>query len=71
MDEKLESADSTTATRNDLHEAKDDAGDALGEARDDAGRAADSAKDKASEIGHKASNAIEELIPGDSDGDGH
>ncbi len=70
MDERSESADSTTVTRNDLHEAKDDAGDALDEAKDDAGRAADSARDKAKEMGHKASDAIEAMIPGDSDGDG-
>ena len=29
------------------------------------------AKEDASKVGHKLSDAIEDVIPGDSDGDGH
>ena len=69
MDEQFES--DTTTTRDDLRDAGHDANDELGDMKDDAARAADHAKDKASEVGHKASDAIEDMIPGDSDGDGH
>ncbi len=41
------------------------------EAKTEAERAADRTKDDASTLGHKVSNAIEDVIPGDSDRDGH
>ena len=56
MDEKLSREDGTTDTRDDLREAREDT---------------DRAKDRVGEAGHKASDAIEDMIPGDSDRDGH
>ncbi|MEO5634620.1 hypothetical protein [Gaiella sp.] len=60
MTDRREHEDSTTATRDDLREAGDKAGDAV-----------DTTADKAKEVGRKASDKIEDMIPGDSDGDGH
>lgn len=71
MNDRLESEESTTATREDLRQAKEDGGDALGDGKDDVRRSADHAADKVGEAGRKASDAIEDMIPGDSDGDGH
>ncbi len=54
---------------------KDDVSEAVGEkahdARTETERTAEHAKDGASSIGHKISDAIEDVIPGDSDRDGH
>ena len=55
----------------DLHEAGDDLSRAADHAADKTGDAADRTKEDASKVGHKLSDAIEDVIPGDSDGDGH
>jgi hypothetical protein len=55
----------------DLDEAGEDASRAVDHAADKTGDAAHRAKDDASKVGHKLSDAIEDVIPGDSDGDGH
>ena len=47
-----------------FREAADRAGDKIGDA-------AETAKDGAESVGHKVSDAIEDVIPGDSDRDGH
>jgi vacuolar-type H+-ATPase subunit H len=62
---------SPTRVETDLHEAGDDVEEAGERAADKVGDAADRAKDEASRAGHKLSDAVEDVIPGDSDGDGH
>jgi hypothetical protein len=68
-----ESDRTSTATRadEDLHEAGDDAKRAAERTADKAGADATDAREAAKRAGHKLSNAVEDLIPGDSDGDGH
>ncbi len=55
-----DSDDAAAAVREKAHEAKTETE-----------RAADRAKDDVSSVGHKISDAIEDVIPGDSDRDGH
>ena len=54
-----------------LREAGDDASRAADRAGDKIGDAAERAKDAAASVGHKASDVVEDMIPGDSDKDGH
>ena len=44
---------------------------AASRAKEDVKGAARTAADKTESVGHKVSNAVEDIIPGDSDGDGH
>jgi len=60
-----------TRTEDDLRDAKDDAARAADRAGGKVGDAAERAKDDAGSVGHKVSDAIEDMIPGDSDKDGH
>jgi hypothetical protein len=55
----------------DLREAGDDVSKAADRAGDKIGDAAEKAKDGAESVGQKVSDAIEDVIPGDSDRDGH
>jgi len=54
---------------------RDDAGDEVREKADDLGdaakRGADDVKEGATSLTDRVSDAVEEVIPGDSDGDGH
>ena len=58
-------------TTDELREAGDDASRAADRTGDKLGDAAEHAKDGAEKVGHKLADAIEDVIPGDSDGDGH
>ena len=53
--------------REQAHETADDAKQAKDKAADKAG----DAKDELSKVGDRISDAVEDVIPGDSDGDGH
>jgi hypothetical protein len=55
----------------DLHDAAHDASRTADRTRDDLDDAATRTKDDAARVGHKVTDAVEDLIPGDSDGDGH
>lgn len=61
----------TTRTDNKLRDAGDDAKRAAERAGDKMEDAGERAKDDASRVGHKVSDTIEDMIPGDSDRDGH
>jgi hypothetical protein len=65
--------DRTTTARaeDELREAGEDTARAGDRAADKVGDAASDAKDAATSAGHKLSDAVEDMIPGDSDGDGH
>ena len=54
-----------------LREAGDDVSEAADRAGDKVGDAAEKAKDGAESVGRKISDAVEDVIPGDSDQDGH
>jgi len=56
---------------NDGLEIDDEARDAARRAKEDVKGAAATTADKTERLGKKVSNAAEDLIPGDSDGDGH
>ena len=56
---------------NDGLEIDDKASDAARRAKEDVKGVARTAADKTESIGHKVSNAVEDMIPGDSDRDGH
>ena len=56
---------------NDGLEIDDKARDAARRAKEDVKGAGRTAADKTESVGHKVSNAVEDMIPGDSDGDGH
>lgn len=56
---------------NDGLKIDDQARDAAHSAKENVEDAAHTAADKTESIGKKVSNAVEDLIPGDSDGDGH
>ena len=62
---------STTRTDDDLRDVGDDVSRAAGRTADKVGDAASDAKDTAKSAGHKLSDAVEDMIPGDSDADGH
>ncbi len=62
---------STTRTDDELREAGDDFSRAADRTADKVGDAAGDAKDAAKSAGHKLSDAVEDMIPGDSDADGH
>ncbi len=53
------------------HDVTDAVGDAAENTKDAAGNAADVVRDKAKSGWNKTTDAVEELIPGDSDRDGH
>jgi hypothetical protein len=55
----------------DLRDVGDDASRAADRAGDEVDDAAWRAKEGAASVGHKVSDALEDLIPGDSDQDGH
>ena len=55
----------------DGHEIDDQTRDAARRAKEDVKGAGRTAADKTERVGQKISNAVEDLIPGDSDGDGH
>lgn len=56
---------------NDGYVVDDKARDAARRAKEDVTGAGRPAADKTERMGQKASNAVEDLIPGDSDRDGH
>ncbi len=56
---------------NDGYVVDDKARDAANRAKEDVKGAGRTAADKTERMGQKVSNAVEDLIPGDSDGDGH
>ncbi len=56
---------------NDGLEIDDQTRDASRRAKEDVKGAARTAADKTERVGEKISNAVEDLIPGDSDRDGH
>lgn len=56
---------------NDGHKIDDQAGDVAHDAKENVKDAAHTVADKTESMGEKVSNAVEDLIPGDSDGDGH
>jgi hypothetical protein len=60
-----------TGTVDDLHGAKENVSRSADRATDKLGDAADRAKDSASKAGHDLSDVVEDMIPGDSDRDGH
>jgi hypothetical protein len=64
-----------TGRRTDLDDVVREAGDDMSEAADRAGdklgNAAEIAKVGAESVGQKVSDAVEDVIPGDSDRDGH
>jgi len=64
-------SDRRTDVDDDLREAGDDLSRAADRAGDKVGDAAEKAKDGASSVGSKVSDAVEDMIPGDSDRDGH
>ena len=53
--------------RQKAHESAEDAD----RAKDKAGDKAEDAKEELSKVGHRLSDAVEDVIPGDSDRDGH
>jgi hypothetical protein len=53
--------------RQQAHESADDAD----RTKDKAAEKAEDAKDELSKVGHRISDAVEDVIPGDSDRDGH
>jgi len=57
--------------RDDLDKAGDDVARAGERAKDDIAAGADRVKDGVSNVAHDVSNAVEDVIPGDSDRDGH
>ena len=57
--------------RDDLDDAGDDVSRAADRTEDKLDNAAERTKDGAERAGHKISDAIEDVIPGDSDNDGH
>ncbi len=59
------------ATDDRMRDRRDDAADAVDDFKDDAGDAAERAADKARGAGNKLTDAVEDMIPGDSDHDGH
>lgn len=65
------SSDRRTDVDDDLREAGDDLSRTAERAGDRVGDAAERAKEGAEGIGHKVSDAVEDMIPGDSDHDGH
>ena len=56
---------------NDGLEIDDQTRDAARRAKEDVKGAGRTAADKTERLGDKISNAVEDMIPGDSDGDGH
>jgi hypothetical protein len=56
---------------NDDYVVDDKARDAARRAKEDVTGAGRTAADKTERMGQRASNAVEDLIPGDSDRDGH
>lgn len=56
---------------NDGLEVDDRARDAARRAKEDVKGAGRTAADKTERVGQKVSNVIEDMIPGDSDNDGH
>jgi len=62
---------SPTDGEDDLREAGEDVSEAADRAGDKIGDAAEKAKDGAESVGDKLSDAVEDVIPGDSDQDGH
>ena len=56
---------------NDGLEIDDEARDAARRAKEDVKDAGHTAADKTERFGKKVSNAVEDMIPGDSDRDGH
>lgn len=63
--------DRTVDTRDDLHEAGHDVGRAGERVKDDVVVGADKAKDGLHKVADDVSDAVEDVIPGDSDRDGH
>lgn len=61
----------TTDSNNDRFEADDKARDAASRAKQDVESAGQTAADKARGLGKRMSDAVEDVIPGDSDHDGH
>jgi len=70
MTESIQS-DRRNDADDDLREAREDVSRAADRAGDKVEDAAKKAKDEAAGAGHKVSDAIEDMIPGDSDHDGH
>ena len=64
-------SDRRTEADDDLREAGDDVSRAADRAGDKLGDAAERAKEGAESVGNKVSDAVEDMIPGDSDKDGH
>jgi hypothetical protein len=77
MDEttRTQPNEQSTTLDDDLRNEARDAGakteHAADKAADKAEDMAEDAKDGLSKVGHSVSNAVEDLIPGDSDRDGH
>lgn len=77
MDEttRTEQTEDRTRLDDDLHnkarEAEAKTEHAADKTADKAGDLAEDAKDGLSKVGHSVSDAVEDLIPGDSDRDGH
>jgi hypothetical protein len=61
----------TTDYDRDGHELDDKAREAARRAKEDVKDAGHTAADKTERMGKKISNAVEDMIPGDSDRDGH
>jgi len=53
--------------RQQAHESAEDAD----QAKDKAGDKVEDAKEELNKVGHRISDAVEDVIPGDSDRDGH
>lgn len=64
-------SDRRTEADDDLREASDDVSRAADRAGDKLGDAAERAKEGATSVGQKVSDTVEDMIPGDSDQDGH
>lgn len=57
--------------RDELDEAGDDVSRAAGRAKDDVAAGAERVKDGVGGVAHEVTDAVEDVIPGDSDRDGH
>ena len=69
MDESTRSH--STQRNDDLRQRAHETGQDADRAKDKAGDVAKDAKDDLSKVGHHISDAVEDVIPGDSDRDGH
>ena len=64
-------SDRETDADDELREAGDDLSRGADRAADKVGDAAEKTKEGAKSVGEKVSDAVEDMIPGDSDRDGH